>query len=249
MRKLYRRRQILLGGLLTVLPPLGCTCSVHAQQESGCWISDADAENFLRTHQTGRSIVEDRLVTGSGISGLEQVLLLTLDDLSNTFGILPAFSFYKEATTPNAKAFNVDITNNNREGTIIFGVELLNELLRIPLYPDAAIVAVCAHEFAHIYSYSSNFTERLRPSGASPFRSEQFADYMAGYYAGRRKLRKGDFPAVVFAEATSKYGGGSHGTSEQRAIAVEEGFKAAFYGGLQTTKAGQQALDFALAQG
>lgn len=249
MRNLYRRRQILLGSLLSLLPPLACTCSVHAQHESGCWINEADAETFLRAHQTGQSIVEDHLVSSSGVSGLEDVLLLTLDDLSNIFGILPAFSFYKEETTPNAKAFNVDITNNNRDGTIIFGIDLLNELLQIPLHPDAAIVAVCAHEFAHIYSYSSNFTERLRPPGASPFMSEQFADYMAGYYAGRRKLRNRDFPAVVFAEATSKYGGGSHGTSEQRATAVEEGFKAAFYGGLQTTKAGQQALDFVLAQG
>jgi predicted metalloprotease len=83
-------------------------------------------------------------------------------------------------------------------------------------------------------------------STTSPFRAEQFADYMAGYYAGRRKLDDSDFPAVIFAHTTSLYGGGDHGTADQRGNAVQEGFLCAYYRKSEAIDAAQRALSFSL---
>lgn len=199
----------------------------------------------MNEHQNGQEYAAD-LVERSGVDGLEGALLHTLDHLSEMFGVLPGFSFYRERAEPNAKATSYDLLNNRPDGTVLFGTRLVRTLLDLPKDGDAAVVSVCAHEFAHVLSYSNGMYATLRPAGSTPFKAEQFADFMAGYYAGRRKLADASFPAVVFASSVSKYGGGTHGTSEQRAMAVEEGFLTAFTRKLEPTLAAQRALSFAM---
>ena len=71
---------------------------------------------------------------------------------------------------------------------------------------------------------------------------------MAGYFAGRRKLQHHSFPAAVFATTTSMYGGPTHGTSEQRGNAVQEGFLCAYVRKAEPQAAAQRALQFALSE-
>ncbi|WP_433965180.1 hypothetical protein [Tunturiibacter gelidiferens] len=131
----------------------------------------------------------------------------------------------------------------------MLGLKLLKELLALPEHPDAAVVAVCAHEFAHIVSYSNGYISQLTPTPqSSPFRAEQFADYMAGYFAGRRKLDRPDFPAAVFATTTGMYGGYTHGNAKQRGDAVQEGFLCAYRRKLEPQAAIKRALQFALSE-
>jgi predicted metalloprotease len=65
-------------------------------------------------------------------------------------------------------------------------------------------------------------------------RSELHADFLAGYYAGARKLQKPDYPAAVF--ATTQYSIGDddvndrdhHGTPDERAGAIVRGFETGY---------------------
>lgn len=246
----WRRRKVLFGGLLTVLSPGLCPCAAQAQVYSGCWIPESGAQTFVSNNQSGEALLDGVLVSKSGVEGLELALVQTLDLLSTMFGVLPGFSFYQEKAKPNAKATNHDLMKNRPDGTVLFGMRLLKQLLALPNYPDAAVVAVCAHEFAHILSYSNGMYVQMAPPGAaSPFKAEQFADYMAGYFAGRRKLSDPNFPAVIFAHTTSLYGGGGHGAAQQRGDAVQAGFLAAYYRKLEPTQATQRAFAFALGEG
>jgi hypothetical protein len=242
------RRHVVLGGLLTVVPLSVCPRCANAQEYSGCWIDESSTQNFVNNHQNGQSLVAEVLVSKSGIDGLESALVQTLDMLSVMFGVLPGFSYYRENGAANAKATSHNFMKDRSDGTVLFGLKLLKQLLDLPEYRDAAVVGVCAHEFAHILSYSNGMIAQLSPPGnSSPFRSEQFADYMAGYYAGRRKLVKSAFRAEAFAVTTGMYGGGTHGTSKQREDAVQEGFLSAYYRKLEPQLAAQRALTFALA--
>ena len=239
------RRQVVLGGLLTFLPIYPC----RAQDGShGCWIPEQETDHFVSSHNNGSDIIAGKITSQSGVDHLETALQQTLEKLTQMFGVLPSFSYYEEGSTPNAKAMSKDIVGNRNDGTVLLGINLIQNLMKLPAYPDAAIVAVCAHEYAHILSYANGMIAQLRPKGASPYRAEQFADYMSGYYAGARKLQIPDFPAVMFADSTSRYGGGDHGTGEQRACAVVEGFKCAYYRKDKPVAAAQRALDFALSR-
>jgi hypothetical protein len=184
----------------------------------------------------------------SGVEGLEGALVRTLDMLSSMFGILPGFAYFHEKDEANAKATSVDLLKDRPDGTVLLGLKLLHNLLALP-ERDAGVIAVCAHEFAHIVSYSNGYISQLTPTaGSSPFRAEQFADYMAGYFAGRRKFEQPDFPAAVFATTTSMYGGTTHGNAQQRGNAVQEGFLCAFLRKLEPQAAIRRALQFAMAE-
>jgi hypothetical protein len=65
-------------------------------------------------------------------------------------------------------------------------------------------------------------------------RFELHADYLAGYYAGVRKLKKPAYPAAVFATQTHFVGDLNvnnplhHGTPDERAAAIVRGFEVAY---------------------
>jgi len=149
--------------------------------------------------------------------------------LSRTFEVLPGFAYYRDTDGMNARATPA-VMLDRTDGTVMFGLGLLEHLLARPSHGDAAVVAVCAHEFGHIIAYKLGLQQRLISNG-SPFRGEQFADFIAGYFAGLRKLERPDFPAVAFATTQRSFGGsvrGTHGTGVERAAAVEAGFAAAY---------------------
>jgi len=236
----WSRRQVMCGGLLTVLQCAICGTSAHAEEYEGCWV--------------GGSAVSDKSSSGdfsnlkmnSGIDNFDLALVRTLDMLSDMFGVLPGFAFYEEPGAPDSRATNRDLTGKRPDGTVMIGMKLVRQLLALPEYPDAAIVAVCAHEFAHILSYSNGMIAQLSvPGNRSPIRAEQFADYMAGYFAGRRKLSQPTFPAVVFATTVQMYGTGTHGTPEQRSNAVESGFLTAWIRRLEPQAATRRAVEYA----
>ena len=248
MIRQWDRREVVLGGLLTIVPMTLCSHPAHADNYGGCWIAASDAGAFDGNLQSGAGSGKEELVSSSGVDGLEIALVQTLGMLSTMFGILPGFSYYRETGSPNARATSQDLLKNRPDGTVLLGLKLVDELLKLPS-PDAAIVAVCAHEFAHILSYSNGMIKQLMlDASASPFRSEQFADFMAGYFAGVRKKKNPQFPAVMFAQTTGLYGGGTHGTREQRGIAVQEGFKRGFYAEDQPVAATQRAFGYAMSQ-
>ncbi|RXT57166.1 hypothetical protein B6S44_01615 [Bosea sp. Tri-44] len=185
----------------------------------------------------------------SGNPELDRALAQTLGRLSQLFDVLPAFAYYQDGSQPNALA-TPEPRLQRADGTVLFGLNMLQQLLTRPEHPDASVVAVCAHEFGHIVSYKTGLIDRLMQDN-NPFRAEQFADYMAGYYAGFKKLERNDFPAVAFATTQRSFGGvtrGTHGTSEERGSAVIEGFKSIYERKLSAPDAIDAAFQFSMSR-
>jgi hypothetical protein len=254
MANCNRRQFIQVGG--AGLAGLACGCSAFAQPRShapvegddeGCWLPADRAAQILRrvnrvvTFSQGDEQIEPR----SGNPQLDRALARSLARLSRMFEVLPAFGYYQERGGANAKA-SAPLSGSG-DGTVLFGLKLLQELLNGEYRADASIVAVCAHEFGHIVSFKNGMISQLAP-GRNPFRAEQFADYMAGYFSGRRKRESPGFPAATFAATQHSFGGGDHGNRLQRGAAVQQGFSAAFQRNLSLSDATSAGFDYAMAQ-
>jgi hypothetical protein len=248
MIELNRRELFGVGGVGVV--GISCCGSVNAQaNESGCWVPPNQVSNVfsrvsrVATFASGSEQLEPR----SGNRELDRALARSLAKIARMFDVLPAFGFYDDGNAPNARATD-QVMAGNADGTVLFGLSFLRNLLQGPYRPDASIVAVCAHEFGHILSYKRGIYSQLNPDGASPFRGEQFADFMAGYFAGQRKRETPSFPAAVFAATQNYFGGGDHGTSAQRGAAVQRGYMVAYEQNLSINEATQAALNYSMAQ-
>jgi predicted metalloprotease len=120
------------------------------------------------------------------------------------------------------------------DGDVLFGRRLFREIMQRPEHPEIGIAAVCAHEFGHIVQYKYGIRDRLVGSDKRVKRLELHADFLAGYFAGLRKLERSNFPAAEFAATQFSFGDkafGSidhHGTPNERGAAVVAGYQAAF---------------------
>jgi hypothetical protein len=160
-------------------------------------------------------------------------------EMFQLFELTPAVGLYDDSNTCNGNAgadpkplfpaipnlpFKVD-------GTIVLGTKLLN-ILSMYEHQTAAVAAVCAHEFGHIlqFKYLERELAEIRKADKSVVRIELFADFICGYHAGIRKLRQEEYPAVIqalnqFKAGDHIFGPSHHGTPEERARSVREGFQ------------------------
>ncbi|HYI48093.1 MAG TPA: hypothetical protein VEX35_06465 [Allosphingosinicella sp.] len=199
---------------------------------TGCYIPNDQRQYFVDRISTVHSFSNgsEQIEPRSGNANLDRALAQSLGMLSRTFDVLPGFAYYRDDDRPNARALSEPLLQRT-DGTVLFGLGLLRMLLQRPQNPDASVVAVCAHEYGHIVSYKNGMISQLDPTRTNPFRAEQFADYVAGFFAGVRKRRNPTFPAVAFATTQRSFGGstrGSHGTGVERGEAVERGFLDAY---------------------
>jgi hypothetical protein len=168
---------------------------------------------------------------GSGDADFDKALSVTLLSISKEFSVLPGFIF-SEHVPDNAFASPKKVLGRD-DGSVVFGNSLYRTIMQQPEYPEIGIVTVCAHEFAHIVQFKTGIYDNL-VVGDRVKRLELHADFMSGFYAGRRKLLKPDYPAALF--AATLYGLGDtnynspthHGTSKERGDAVVAGFDSAF---------------------
>lgn len=249
MSIMVTRRTLIGGSVVTVLSSLcGCGRAIaqDAEDDHGCWLPRGSAGDILRRASPPRVFSEgdEPMESRSGNSTLDRALARGLATISKTFGVLPGFAYYREQRGINARASPENLLQRT-DGTVVFGLGMLSYLLQKP-HADAAILAVCAHEFGHILSYKNGMIDQLATGGA--FRAEQFADFMAGYFAGSRRLINPDYPAVVFATTQNAFGGGDHGTGEQRGEAVQTGYLAAYQKRLTINDAAQEGFTFSMGQ-
>lgn len=249
---LYSRRSVILNGMLTVISGNCCAITAASAQTAsgGCWVPPDRAQPYFATsrevhaYQNGNERIEPR----SGNSALDRALVQSLARLTSLLEVLPGFAYFDDSSGSNAKATSAQLLDRT-DGTVLFGLRLLQECLARPANGDASIVAICAHEYGHILSYKNGMIRTLDPPNSGDegvFRAEQFADYVAGYYAGTRKRENPDYPAVAFATTQRSFGGGDHGTGEQRGEAVQAGFLAAFQHRLGPQAAFQAGLQFSM---
>jgi hypothetical protein len=233
------RREMALGGLLTIFmnPHVGICQTGHSgpRQRAGCLLTHGEAAAVLTRSGPQRLYVtgNETVITRSGNRDFDIALAFTLSRITDVLGVLPGFAYYDDGNEKNAFATTYSRLSN-ADGTVLFGLGLLREVLSQPEHPDVAATAICAHEYGHIVQYKLGLTPRLMAGQGTRKRVELHADFLAGFYAGQRKLQKRDFPAAVFATSVHSLGDTNfndqrhHGLPEERAAAVVRGFETAY---------------------
>lgn len=188
---------------------------------------------------------------GSGDADFDQALARTLLNLSDMFEILPGFAF-RVSPGMNAYATTRREVGNRADGSVVFGIPMFREIMKRPENPEIGIAAICAHEFAHILQFKRGIRPKLVGADGHVKRLELHADYLAGYFAGRRKLEKASFPAAVFAATQYSFGDNAygspdhHGTEQERGAAVVAGFKAAYRSKYSVSEAIESGIQYVM---
>lgn len=233
------RRHTLLGGMLTIIfgytRSSQCNASHGGVHYRGCFVPDAEARQLLGNDKVQRYFNGDEPIRSSGDKIFDTALAHTLAKLAGTFEVLPGFAFYNDAGGHNAYATDAPLLDKT-DGTVMFGLGMLQRLMSGTDHPELSVAAVCAHEFGHIYQYKHGLIPVVNSGASTVRRSELQADYFSGYFAGIRKLEKPNFPAAVFALTQYNFGDNMvehkdhHGTPEERANAIIAGFHFAMLG-------------------
>lgn len=237
---MFTRREIVLGGFLTLAFSLGNSCACFAQsvrmrQSYGCILSEDDAKQFMDDQTDARLFItgNEPMIPRSGNKDFDLALARTLAKISGTLEVLPGFAYYDDYDGLNAYA-TPRVRLNNADGTVLFGQQLLQRLMKSKEDPEVAVAAVCAHEFGHILQFKLGLDKVVGAGQPTVKRMELQADFLAGYFAGIRKLERPAFPAVVFATTQYNFGDnminhpGHHGTPDERGAAISKGFEVAF---------------------
>lgn len=231
-----RRRDLIIGGgILASRPFWACACASAQEPQRGCYVSDGSLRQKLGSNNSSWSfdLNTDPTFGGSGNKEFDQALAQTLYRLTDLFSILPGFAFFNEDQGPNAFA-SPSKRLHRSDGSVVFGQQLLKKLMGFAEHPAARVAAVCAHEFGHIVQYKRGIDRVLVGTDGRVKQLELHADYLAGYFAGTRRLARSDFPASTFADAQFNAGDNMishpdhHGTGEERGEAVSAGYFAAY---------------------
>jgi len=173
------------------------------------------------------------IIYNSKDKNFDFALAQTLAKISRTFRVLPGFAYYDDSASANAFA-TPQVRLNNRDGTVLMGINLFRKLRSITDSPEVAVAGVCSHEFGHIVQYKYRLIDKVAAGQSTIKRIELQADYFAGYFAGVRKRERPSYPAAVVALAQRGLGDTAynseqhHGTPLERGAAVVRGFEASF---------------------
>ncbi|KOR29733.1 hypothetical protein TI04_07905 [Achromatium sp. WMS2] len=200
----------------------------------GCSLIGAEADNIInRLAQIAASNTqESRWLESSGDIRLDRALGILLADMAHIFSVRPGFAFYDGIGDNNAMAYRQSYLPNTN-GTVLFGRKLLTAELARDQNGDFTVMGICAHEFAHIVQYQYNVYNRLIHRQTTVKRAELHADFLAGYYIGRRNIRYSAAQLVTLGRAWEDLGDNNfsdpqhHGTREERVSAMEMGFRMA----------------------
>lgn len=158
---------------------------------------------------------------------LDRAIIFELKSIIRVLEINPGFKYIK---ANNAFATEQSIVPGTR-GTVFLGLDLIADLMK-EKDGGISVAGVCAHECAHIHQMEQSLFQKLRADDKNISRVELHADFIAGYYVGKRdgsssaQLRK--FSEAIFKFGDYEYVNPSHhGTPGQRAASIEKGFSVA----------------------
>jgi len=225
------KREILISGTLAMFFGGCCSCN-SADAAIGCSLSISAAAPYIKDIQDAERI-RDPFVLKSGNRDFDFATAQSLSRMSEVFKVLPSFRYFKFGNSDNAFATPIKI-DQGRDGSILFGRDLLFKLMAKEEGPETAFAAVLAHEYGHILQFKLGINNILQQQAKNVRASELHADFLSGYFAGIRKLEMPDFKAAIF--AVNQYSVGDyeassnehHGTPEERARSVVMGFKTAY---------------------
>lgn len=146
-------------------------CFIAPEQLAGITFYNAPPQEQTKNHE---------IISGSGKHDFDQALGRVLANLSGEFEVVPGFGYYDDSASKNALACDDNLVSGTR-GTVLFGLGLLNDLLK-QLDGDIAVLAVCAHEFAHIHQYKIGIMPRL-DKDLPEYCKELYADFFCGLFS------------------------------------------------------------------
>lgn len=235
---MWRRREVVLGGALTLVFGSTEQCCGHdarAPHSRGCCLHEDDVDAVYPSGTSTGISGDDTIIPNSGDREFDFALAQTLYMLSQKFGVKPGFAYYDDSASPNAYA-TPRVRLANADGTVLMGRSLLDKLRHMHDAPEVGVAGVCAHEFGHIVQFQFGLIEKVNAGQPTIKRCELQADYFAGYFAGLRKRERPSFPALVVSSTIHGLGDtefqnpGHHGTPEERGRAVTRGFETALSG-------------------
>lgn len=165
-----------------------------------------------------------RLIKTTGNPDLDMRFNQEATMIYSVFGVNPNLFIFDDGRSPNAYA-SPEITLPGYTGTVYFGTSLLRSELWSMSKGGHAVAGIMAHEFAHILQLRAN----SRLSGRA---RELHADFLAGYYLGRKSYF---LPTDIRGFANSLFEKGDHafwsrehhGTPHERVNAMVAGFQSA----------------------
>lgn len=231
MKTVMRRREalaVLMGCAMTANTNTWASSHNHSSVK-GCLIQVADLRALERSGAAFAQVSE-QLVTTTGDQSLDKALGRALVRLADLFGERPGFGFFNDRDGPNAFA-SPETQVRGTWGTVLFGQVLFQDLMSRYQDQGFAVLAVAAHEFAHVAQFRSGVDRQLLHNQQTVKRVELHADFLSGYFLGFRKRQ--DPNIKVWAAGHTLYRIGDyhfnnrnhHGTPDERVAAAEAGFE------------------------
>lgn len=236
------RRQF-LGTTCCCLAYLASGKRLRAESDDlyhGCFLSSSEFRSV--------DINFGEIDTSTGNRTIDRAIGTTLTRISDLFDVHPGFGFYDDEDDPNAFATEITALGGTR-GTVGFGYTLLEE--QIEKHPSGisvmGIMGIIAHEFGHIVQFSPDVRSELQKVQPTLRLKELHADFLAGFYAGRRRLSHMNMDTDGLGDAFLALGNFNtrspehHGTGEERLEALIQGF--------QLGKQGESTINDAVEEG
>lgn len=243
-----QRRWFIAGGLSAIGATVARFDAASPRAASlpfgGCFISNAGfskVQGAATAFGNVRVSLFDRSthIRTTGDPALDRSLDAAIKRLSDLFGQVPAFGFYREDDHPGLSAMNAFATPERTDipgtwGTIGFGTTLFQKEMSQYDRFGSTIVAIIAHEFAHIWAMKAGAIDGLNANQPTVKRSELHADFLAGYFLGSRKRATPSLSLQAAGELFHRIGDNNvhsrnhHGTPKERVAAAEEGFKVSY---------------------
>lgn len=235
----YRRVMliILLIGLVTLgtASPYagsvgnGPAAPTQLRGSRGCWLSSG-------IEDSGRS---SGLIWPSGVPSVDMAFQNEGLALVNVFGVSPRGFFFDDRSAPNAYATGEVVHPSGPDGTIVFGLALLQGELARDGGIGLSVPAIMAHEFAHLVQFK-------RGVEIPTVQMELQADFMAGWYLGLRGRYvytdvRPAFQAFFQIGDYDFNNPNHHGTPQQRLAAIQAGFSSS---NLSFEQAFRRGLEF-----
>ena len=236
------RREMLVTSIVAMIGVANWSRRPAAQvfrRSSGCYISPAELDQLVLAN-----LPPDRhpwdpatgAINGKSRQGadFDRALGRVLVMMTEVFDVSPGFGFYDDGAGMNALAAPVSRVDGT-SGTVVFGLDMLDDQMQ--RNGDVAVAAICAHEFGHIFQYASGAYSDVRRRLPS-YCTELHADFLAGFFLRRFAAERPSIRLAGVERSWARLGSsdfnrpGTHGTSEQRALAIKEGYFHSDGGGL-----------------
>ncbi|MFO1159429.1 MAG: hypothetical protein U1E60_11365 [Reyranellaceae bacterium] len=230
MKMLHRRSLLgaaLAGGALSLALAAGASAQ-SAGSVSGCPLCQAGRSPYGVNGGASESYI--KIAKSSGDAETDRFLGSALGRLSGTFKVSPGFAFYDDSKGLNAVAVRETLVGNG-PGTVLMGMKLFGRLMARVDDGGITVIAVCAHEFGHIYQMYAGYEPMLNQLGPTNRSHELHADFLAGYYLALRKAehRQLDLSAVggiLHSLGDTAFNSRQHhGTPDERVGALAAGFR------------------------